>query len=80
MRKELVIYIQTSEKGIEASVRILKGNKDGVILEHEGHKFAVPIPALLDSLEELKKFYSGEPTTAETSAIEEVIDEVTYGE
>ena len=56
MRKELVLYLPTTEDGIESSVRLLKQNMNCAILEHEGHKFAIGIEDLKKALYELEFF------------------------
>lgn len=81
MRKELVLFIETTEKGIESSFRALKGHPDHVIIEHEGHKFAVNMKELTKALIELELFYS--INTMEVSDTEKTIEptfDVEYGE
>lgn len=58
MRKELICYVATTEKGIEASVRAYAGDPSGILIEHEGHKFAIPTQALKEAIEQILNFYS----------------------
>lgn len=87
MRKELVLFLPTTEDGIESSARLLKQNMNCVILEHEGHKFAVGIKDLRDALYELEFFrdreYPKEDPKVECPVVAEAPTqefEVEYGE
>jgi hypothetical protein len=62
MRKELLVYLNTTEPDIEASLRILKQNNNYVVLDHEGHRFAVPINGLKNALNELESFVQNNKT------------------
>ena len=61
LRKELVCFIETTEQGIEASVRAMKGDPTSVVIEHEGYKFAISRQSLAQALLELQCFYKHEP-------------------
>lgn len=81
MRKELVMFIETSEKGIESSFRALKGHPEYVLIEHEGHRFAVPAKELSQALFELEFFYQNNPVKEESEALKmiEPTFDVEYG-
>ena len=57
MRKELVCFIRTTERGIDASIRAMRGDSGILLLEHEGHKFAVPCDELQSAINSLNEFY-----------------------
>ena len=76
MRKELVCYLSTTEKGVDVNVRSLGSDKAGVLFTTELGKFAVKMADLVEALTALKEFDVG--TVAAEVASEEV--EVVYGE
>lgn len=57
LRKELVCFVETTEQGIEASIRAMKGDVNAVLIEHEGHKFAISRESLQEALKALNEFY-----------------------
>ena len=56
MKKELVIYVDTSELEVEATVRSMSKNKDCVLITHEAGKFALNLNQLRDALTEILVF------------------------
>jgi len=67
MRKELMVYIGTTEPDIEASVRSLKQNNKYVVIDHEGHRFSVSITELKQALTELEAFTKENAETDENN-------------
>lgn len=60
MRKELVIYLPTTEQDIDISVRRPIGDKSAVLLSVDNFKVAINAEQLVAAIAALKEFYSGE--------------------
>lgn len=70
MRKELIIFVNTLEKGEEISVSSVAVNRKFVILTTAtGHKFTASSSELLEALAELNSFNQGEAISNNVLAI-----------
>lgn len=76
MRKELVCYLSTTEKGVDINVRSLGSDKEGVLFTTELGKFAVKMSDLVEALTALKEFDVG---TVATEVVNDTV-EIVYGE
>lgn len=84
MRKELIVFVNTLEKGEEVSVSSVASNRKFVILTSPtGQKFTASVEELSQALIELNSFNSGDTVTKgnseEVQAVSEFLD-VEYGE
>jgi hypothetical protein len=58
MRKELVVFIPSSETGVEVSVRNLKEDSKYVLIDHDGHKMAILKKEMISAINEIDDFYT----------------------
>lgn len=56
MRRELLVFIETSEKDVEISVKGTDSKGDTILFNYEGNKFIVSASDLQDALSEIKAF------------------------
>lgn len=63
MRKELVIFVPSTENGVEVSLRDLKIDKNYVVFDCDGNRFAVPKKDVLLAINELDDFTMLNPST-----------------
>lgn len=56
MRRELTVFIPTTEKEVEVSVKGIDSKGDIILFNFEGNKFAVKVADLQNAADEIKAF------------------------
>ena len=78
MRKEIIVYVNTNERGEEISVSSLRNDRSYVIMNVAGVKVAVSVQELETALQVLKDF-NAENSGNEAAPLP-TYNEITYGD
>lgn len=81
MRKELLVYVNTNERGQEISVASLAADRNYVVINTSTGKVGVAVKELKAALEAISVF-NAENNTSEEKEVEQlpVFGEIVYGE
>ena len=89
MRKELLVYVNTTERGSEISLTALSNNRDFVLVNSPNGKFTANRQELVEALKAIEEFdsinnvASSEPlilVRSSTNLVAPVSDDIEYGE
>lgn len=83
MRKELLVYVNTTERGSEISLTALSNNRDFVLINSPTGKFTANRQELIEALKAIEEFDSVNnvtPTDPLLLLVANVQEEVEYGE
>ena len=68
MRKELTVYVNTNERGVEISVSSLASNRKFILVNTGSTKFTMDVSELKQALQALEEFNEGQGNSSAVEA------------